>query len=136
MWTWTGHIASAQEFTSVPFATITRQNTVQTDGFQTVVRESGVYAALWARYFQGESRPEVDFRRSMVAAMFLGPAGNGCYTASVNRVLQRRGATRIEYVLENPDPMLSCTAMIVYPSVWVEIPKMSGKVIFIRVDRP
>lgn len=127
--------ASSSGSVSVSYAVIDSGSSAITSAQTQVIRDQSAYGELWARHVGdglSSGAPTVDFNTRLVAAIFLGAAPNGCYSASVTQVTQSGQNAKVEYRLNVPPSDAMCTQAIVYPAVWISLPKLTGEVTFSR----
>jgi hypothetical protein len=91
-----------------------------------VVRDDAAWADLWRRHAAPRRpapvRPDVDFAREQVVAVFLGQRPNGCHAVEVRQVRQAATGRTVVYRETRPGPDDLCTAQIVTPAHLVRVP--------------
>jgi hypothetical protein len=100
-----------------------------------VVRDGAAWAQLWARHAATQSpppaRPEVDFSRFMVLAVFAGGKPSACYGVQVTGVVPV-GANGVQLRWREPEPPagMMCASVMTFPAQFVQVPRVNGKVSF------
>jgi hypothetical protein len=100
-----------------------------------VVRDAAAWTQLWARHAATQSpppaRPEVDFSRFMVLAVFAGGKPSACYGVQVTGVVPA-AANGLQLRWREPEPPagLMCAAVMTFPAQFVQVQRVSGKVSF------
>jgi hypothetical protein len=94
------------------------------------------WRAFWSRYGKGKI-PEIDFKTSYVAAVFLGPRPNPGYGVKINKISYdaRKKLTLIHVKESLPKPAMSYIDVVVYPADIVAFPAMAGRVQFVQTKR-
>ena len=123
--------------TNVAIQTIDRDAISGVTAAQTVVvRDATAWAALWATHKSNRvpppPLPTIDFNRQAVAAVFLGPRNNGCFSVEVTNVFQFAATAIVEYRESVPQGPAICTQNIVTPAHFVAISASSSTVPFVR----
>lgn len=94
------------------------------------------WRAFWSQYSKGNI-PEVDFKTSSVAAVFLGPKPNPGYGVKINRISynSRTRLTVIHVIELLPNPKMGYAAVVVHPAEIVVFPALPGKLQFVRTRK-
>ncbi|MBY0551960.1 MAG: protease complex subunit PrcB family protein [Candidatus Obscuribacterales bacterium] len=107
-------------------------------GITTAAREVISDDARWQKVYKKHSNvrpqppaPDVDFRKEMIVAVFMGQRSSGGYSIRVTRVERRDGATYVYYTNYNPPPGSFTTAAMSAPYHLVKVPRYTGPVYFI-----
>jgi hypothetical protein len=111
---------------------MTKQSQVQA-ARNVVVRDQAAWEALWREHGSSAARPDVNFDKSMVLAVFLGLRPDGCHGTEITSVGQ--GANGIEVVHTNtmPGPAVMCPAVMVTPAHLVLVERSDAPVSFIAL---
>lgn len=95
-----------------------------------VVRTAGDWERLWTEHAGERARPEVDFGREMVVAVFLGSRPTAGFGVGIVGVREEGGATIVAYRETRPRPGTVAAQVITSPYAIAAIPKAPGDVKF------
>jgi hypothetical protein len=103
-----------------------------------VVRDAAAWSALWARHAAAQTpplpRPEVDFGRFMVLAVFAGGKPSACHGMQVVSVMPAPGdGLQLRYREPEPPAGMMCASVMTFPAQFVQVPRVSGKVSFSKL---
>lgn len=103
-----------------------------------VARDAASWAALWADYIGKPSinttvlsKPDVDFSKYMVVAVFGGSENGPCQNIAVERVDERAGQLQVNYVVTTAGPATTCLAAVIAPGQLILVPYSEGAVQFL-----
>ena len=121
----------SQAQTGAPMTTIDKGAQSRVDeARQVVVRTAAEWERLWTAHADGRPRPDVDFARDMIVAVFLGSRPTAGYGVAIAGVRHGQGETVVEYRETRPGPGRMTAQVITSPYDIVAIPKVEGPVRF------
>lgn len=93
------------------------------------------WETVWMRFSDVPALPEINFEESQLAFIALGMKNNGGYTLEVEKVIEEKGSITIHYIENQPGEKCISTQAIVFPAVFVQIPKNTKKMVFKRSEK-
>ena len=102
---------------------------------QVVVRTADDWTQLWKSHAPSQPPPAVDFRTTMVAAVFMGTRPTAGYRVRVTRARADAGALVVEYMETEPPRDAIAAQMLTAPFHIVAIPKRDGDVRFQKTEK-
>jgi hypothetical protein len=114
-----------------------------------VIKDKAAWAALWAEHVSPvvyitdpvqpalppRALPDVDFNTQMVIGVFLGMAGNGCNSTSIDSVSSDGKAITVRHSDTVPGIGVMCTMYVPSPAQLVVVPKSDLPVQFVGETR-
>ena len=111
---------------SLPMRSIDRGPNSQIDAAKQVsAHNADEWSKLWASHAGGRTRPNVDFNREVVAAVFLGSRPTGGYAVEIVRARQDGVALVVSYKETRPSPDSVAAQVLTSPYHIVAVPKGS-----------
>lgn len=107
---------------SVSFSSLSQRNSQIQEARTTTVTTAEAWETLWSEHMGTDSeRPEVDFAKEAVVAVFLGQKPTGGYSATIQSVRLSDKTLQVTYTEKSPSPESITTQVISYPSHIVKI---------------
>jgi hypothetical protein len=101
-----------------------------------VVRDPAMWRHVLSERFSHKLPPSVsenlDFRKTMIIAMFTGARSNGCYAVRIDDVRREKGRIIVEYSEKIPGFRSICTYSVVHPYHMISLPNSPDPVDFVR----
>lgn len=101
---------------------------------QYVIRSESAYKNVWQQKVLTPTiyvkRPEVDFSKKMVIAVFQGVKPTSGYQVKVDSAFKDHNNLRIEVLHKRPGKECGAYQVITQPCQFVAVPKVKGKVTF------
>ena len=114
------------------FTTIARtQRSGVEEPLAVVVRDRRTWNALWRRHAGPGQVPNINFRTSMVIAVFRGTLPNGCYSTEITDVYRTDSGLTVSRVDTEPGQDAVCTLAIVTPAHLISVPRVDDPVRFV-----
>ena len=95
-----------------------------------VVRTEAEWSKLWTAHDAAKPRPNVDFTKRMVAAVFLGSRPSAGFGVEVTGTRQDGKALVVEWRETRPAPGTIAAQVLTSPAHLVSIPRFDGEVKF------
>jgi hypothetical protein len=116
--------APAPSGEQVTFTNLSQRNSqIQTARTETVTT-ADAWEKLWSEHMGSDSdRPEVDFEKEAVVAVFAGQKPTGGYSVTIQAVSLSDKTLQVAYSEKSPSPDSITTQVISYPSHIVKIDK-------------
>lgn len=106
----------------VSFSNLSQRNSQIQEARTTTVTTPEAWETLWSEHMGADSeRPEVDFAKEAVVAVFLGQKPTGGYSATIQSVRLSDKTLQVTYTEKSPSPDSITTQVISYPSHIVKI---------------
>jgi hypothetical protein len=102
------------------------------DPRQVVARTPAEWSALWQQHAPDRERPEVDFSREMVVAVFMGTRTTGGHSIQVVSAREVPGAFVVGYRERSPERGSITAQVITTPYHIVAVPRSDAPVRFER----
>ena len=100
-----------------------------------VVQDEPGWAALWAEHTKGlvvaPPRPEVDFGKNMVIAVFMGEQPSPCYDTTIVNIWHSGSILNVLHADRAPRDNQRCMAGVVRPAHIVQVPRTKDTVEFV-----
>ncbi len=95
-----------------------------------IIRSAADFQNLWAAHFAPEvptdPLPDVDFKRDMVVAVFLGQFRTGGYSAEIRSVTATGDTIVVDVVRSSPGAGCMRTQALTQPFVIAKVPRVDG----------
>jgi hypothetical protein len=91
---------------------------------QTVVRTDAEWSALWHRHAFEREKPDVDFSKEIVIAVFMGSRPNAGFSTTILSALAVKGVLVVRYRETMPRPGALTAQVLTFPYHIVAIPKV------------
>jgi hypothetical protein len=91
---------------------------------QTVVRTDAEWSALWHRHAFEREKPNVDFSKEIVIAVFMGSRPNAGFSTTILSALAVKGVLVVRYRETMPSPGALTAQVLTFPYHIVAIPKV------------
>lgn len=95
-----------------------------------VVRTAAEWAALWKRHAPDSALPPVDFKQSMVLAVFSGSKPSAGHAVEISQVDARESEIVVTYSETQPRPTDMVAQVLTFPFHIVRTEARAGKVTF------
>lgn len=102
---------------------------------QAVARTAAEFATLWKKHAGDKPAPAVNFRSSMVVAVFLGTRSSAGYQAEIIRTRPAGGTLIVEWQERKPQRGDVSAQVLTSPAVFARLPKFKGEIKFEKVDK-
>jgi hypothetical protein len=111
---------------TLPMRSLDKGQNSQIDAARQVsTRSSDEWTRLWTQHAGGRARPNVDFNKEVVAAVFLGSRPSAGYGVEIVRVRDEGAALVVSYKETRPAPDSVAAQILTSPFHIVAIPKGS-----------
>jgi PrcB C-terminal len=122
--------------TTVGVAVVARETMSQIEEpKQVVARTPAEWAALWRQHAGESPMPKVDLGTRTIVAIFLGSRPSAGYEVDIIGTKEAGGALIVEWSERKPEPGDVAAQVLTSPAVIASIPKSSGAIRFVKVDR-
>jgi hypothetical protein len=91
---------------------------------QSVVRTDAEWSALWRKHAMGREKPNVDFSKEIVVAVFMGSRPNAGFSTTILSTLAVKGVLVVRYRETTPRPGALTAQILTFPYHIVAIPKV------------
>ena len=98
------------------------------------VRSADEWAALWKEHAPGSKAPVIDWKQSMVLAVFSGMKPTAAHEVEISQVDARESEVIVTYRLTAPGPSDMVAQVLTYPFHIVRTEARAGKVTFKLAD--
>lgn len=118
-----------QSATNVPFETISKRTSRIEDAGTRVVADDASFATLWLQHNgSSQQKPEVDFNKQTVIAVFAGQKKTGGYDIEITKIVQTGKTLEVTYHESSPAPDSLTTQVLTSPShlVTINLSKANG----------
>ena len=106
----------------VSFSNLSQRNSQIQEARTTTVTTPEAWETLWSEHMGADSeRPEVDFAKEAVVAVFLGQKPTGGYSVTIQSVRLIEKTLQVTYAEKSPSPDSITTQVISYPSHIVKV---------------
>ena len=104
-----------------------------TEPRQIIVRDLEAFKLLW-RQHQGslEHLPDVDFKRDMLVAIFLGEQPTGGFEVKITTVEEDEQGLKVFYKIIEPNPDFMVIQMLTAPVHMLAVPARDSEIEFIQ----
>jgi hypothetical protein len=127
--------AAALQGAAVPMRTLDKGFESQIEqALQTTVRTADEWSKLWARHAGQRPRPEVDFSREMVIAVFAGSRATAGFGIEIVSVQEESGGLVVRFREKRPRRGAVTAQVITSPFEIIAVPR-SASVRFEQVDQ-
>ncbi len=117
----------------MPFATLARgDHSGIEEPRDAVVRTAAQWSALWKEHAGQSAAPAVDFRQSMVVAVFAGSRPTAGYGIEITGIERRNGGLVVTYREQRPAPDAMVAQVLTSPFHIVQTERRAGPVTFER----
>ena len=100
---------------------------------QVVVRTATAWQALWREHDPDSAAPPIDFRESIVVAVFAGTRPTAGYAVEIVAVKPEGNRTLVEYRERRPSPDAQVAQVLTLPFHAVRLPRTEASVEFRRL---
>lgn len=102
---------------------------------QYAIRNEEEWETLWNRVYKGRSpipeRPDVDFAKEMVIAVFMGEKPTGGYSIEIERIVEREETWEVHVQETAPGPNDGVIEALTQPYHMVRTPRTEKEVTFV-----
>jgi len=96
------------------------------DARQAVVRTDAEWAQLWRQHAADRPRPQIDFSRETVVAVFMGSRPNAGFNTAIVSATEGGGALVVRYTETKPAPGTVSAQVLTFPYHIVAIPRATA----------
>jgi hypothetical protein len=101
---------------------------------QVMVRDAAAWSALWKQHSPDRPPPAIDFRRDMVAAVFLGSRPSAGFAVEIVGTKDDAGTLVVQYREGRPARGMLTAQVLTFPYAIAALPRRDGNVRFERVN--
>lgn len=98
------------------------------------IRSADEWSALWKEHAPGTKAPAIDWKESMVLAVFLGTRPSAAHGVEISQVDVRESEIIVTYRVTAPGPSDMVAQVLTFPFHMVRTEARSGKVTFKLAD--
>jgi hypothetical protein len=118
--------------TPVPFTTLARGTDSQIEEpRQAIARTADEWSKLWSEHGGGAARPAVDFKASMVIAVFAGTRPSAGHGIEITGIEEEKGERVVTWRETRPPPDQMAAQMLTTPFHIVRTARHAGTVRFV-----